>query len=360
MLGLVAAYYCGSEGPREYKSQQIPGFQLSSVQVLFRHGARTSLQDIACFHAHAEYTCLQESTFSLSGGVESLLLKQYPGGCERGQLLTSAAEQLKRVANWVRETYPRHFQVAGDLSFRSTDLQRTLASMLYLKDFLFPQVKDIQVSVDEYSDDALASNFQTARSLQLQDEFVNSTAHKQVLASEEYRQCRELWEKEIGTEYVPVAMDCLLSAHCANITLPRGLVYSESLLECVVNVEVRDRKAFFGQSDTDFKSRGLEMSLLRIQPLIDEINKRLDAGQSGLMASHDTTIVLLLQGLGGLWDGNWPKYAETLVLERHVSLTDKQKTVTRVVRDGVAISTLQQDSLISHDSVLEDNQWLVA
>ena len=231
---------------------------------------------------------------------------------------------------------------------------------MYLKDFLFPDLKNVKVSVDEYADDALASNFQTPRSLQLQEEFANSTGHLEVVASEEYGQCKELWEREIGSKYIPVAMDCLLSAHCANVSLPRGLTYSHRLLDCVFEVELKDRKAFFGQSDTDFKSKGLERSFLRIAPLIKEINERLDAGQSGFMASHDTTLVLLLQGLGDLWDGVWPKYAETLVIERHVSVTDEKHYVNRIIRDGAHVADQVGGSIISADSPLDDNQWLVA
>ena len=130
-------------------------------------------------------------------------------------------------------------------------------------------------------------------------------------------------------------MDCLISAHCVEAELFGGLEYSDELLNCAVQIEVEDRRGLYGFVNSDFKDRGLELSRIKSLPLIKDIQDLMDSNESGFMASHDTTIVLLLQGLGGLWDGIWPKYAETLVFEKFIG---DESELIRLTRDGVVIA----------------------
>ena len=90
---------------------------------------------------------------------------------------------------------------------------------------------------------------------------------------------------------------------------------------------------------------------IQIDPVLNEIQNRLISGQSGFMATHDTTLVMLLQGLGSLWDGVWPKYAEAVAIERHVATDGSEEEIIRVVRNGVPIASLNS---------LDFNQLFVA
>ena len=330
--------YCGHHGPIDLEEKTIAGFKLDAVQIVFRHGARTSLQDIACFGDSADYQCPQESTFSLTGDARGAILKRFELSCERGQLLPGAREQISRLAKWIQNTYPDKVSNHTELTFRSTDQQRTLASMYHLKSKLFPGLSNLEVAVSDYSDDALAGNRIDEEISVLIEEYASSQAHLDVIGSRQYRECQDLWEKTIKTKFTPYAMDCLASSYCADVPLPRGLKYPKELLECVFKTELDDRKVYFGKTDSTFKQKALKLASMRIQPVIDEIDSKLRSGKSGFLAAHDASIVLILQGLGGLWDGVWPKYAELVTFERHVNARG-DKALLRIVRNGIPITT---------------------
>jgi hypothetical protein len=332
-------YYCGLEGPLDH-TPEITGYKFRSFQVMFRHGARASLSDETCFGGRANYTCPLETTFGLETSDEMQAihkLYEEPGGCMRGQLLTEhAIPQIQKVSDWVENTYGKYLD-AGKLSFRSTDIQRTLASMYFFKNILFRGKSKSSVLTREYEGDALAMNRVCPKAASLEAEFAAAQEVQELRSGSKYQRCARRWKEIVKTEFSPSAFDCLMSSRCAGVVLPGGLEIPDDLFACTVELESEIRKLKHGVTPSSYQQKALEACSLNVMPVLSEIRTKLESGQSGFIASHDSTIACLLQTVGKLWDGIWPKYAETLVFE---NFSRDGKNFVRIVRNGKAVSEL--------------------
>ena len=339
-------YYCGYEGPKDYKPVESEGYKLAAIQVVFRHGARTSLSDKECFGSVAEYKCPVQTLFGLNVHPSHTMQKIYLGGCEKGQLLTEIAYgQFQRVAVWLQEAYQQFFP--DPLTLRSSDMQRTMGSMFLLRNFL--NSTQALITTEDLENDALAMNRKCARVDELESKFTSSQAFQTWQNDQALKICAEKWKSHFGTEFSGVGMDCLLSAHCAGVSIP-GFELAEDLFQCTVNLQMKFRQIKFGWEISDWKNNGLEICRLSVRPVLKEIHMKLAGGKSGLIASHDSTIACLLQAVGDFWDGVWPKYAETLVFEKYEK---EGEDFFRIVRDGQILTNqmIPLDELLSCENI---------
>ena len=351
------SYYCGASPPHSYQ----PDLSLEAVEIFFRHGARTSLEDDACFAGkQANYECAKTSIFGIN--KETLTIsKQYPGGCETGQLLLPlASSQLSNLAKWIKETYKlsesectgNFFNSPSTTTFRSTDKQRTLATLLEVTRNLFPEeyTTPLEVITADYDTDALCMNRPCPRAAYLSSEYKRTKIHAEIF--ETAQECGKRWKSEVGTEFAAHALDCLLSARCAKASLP--VEVSDELFECVYDTVMKDRAAFYGKvvdGSSEFVDRSREFCRLSVSPVFEELrSKWAENSKSGLVATHDTTLICMLQALGGLWSGRWPKYAESISFENH--LIDGE-SFFKVIVDGEPVKD-SYDNLFFPMSVLDD------
>ena len=336
-------YYCGRSPPTPI--ERPVDSTLQSVQLVFRHGARTSIHD--CFPKPVPYQCSTGNLFGLRSGGP-ILVEKFPK-CRAGQLLEDrASEQFQRLANWVHESYDGWFaqETGHEIGLRSTDIERTLGSMVLLTSHLLKcgeveSCKNHHVDVEEWIGDPFAMNRFCPAAQDLEREFHLSEIAQRLASDETAERCRAQWERQIGRPFIEGSMDCLLSARCAEVPIPAN---TSGLFECTVDQIMAEVRAKWGFTDSDYQPKALKAAGIYAAPLLAEILYRLNYYKAGLIASHDSTLVALLQGLAGaaggkgLWDGTWPKYAEVVAIEKR--LLSSGDTVIRIVRDGKEILTV--------------------
>lgn len=125
----------------------------------------------------------------------------------------------------------------------------------------------------------------------------------------------EKWRLAAGTDFEAGFHDCLLVAKCSAqqyLKLPDKLQPDSALFRDALRLSLELFQKHYLQDP-----RALH---LLAAPVLVELEKfmyqqvKLSSPVLALWATHDTTILVLLAALG-LWNGQWPPYTDTLVVE---------------------------------------------
>ncbi|KAF4682789.1 Lysophosphatidic acid phosphatase type 6 [Perkinsus olseni] len=337
--------------------------RLTSVQVYVRHAQRDEYTHHSCFpkgqqvnytkdcnRVHVDYAI--DEVAAVSGLKLRKVFVDSEGRetCETGQLLNGAKDQMTRVAHWLRDAYLADGASLSDvvnLELISTDKSRTLGSLYYLLSaFLRPQdelPKTLDVRVQDNAEDALGLNYRDCPRVKALEgrfntgRFVQTQSH-----SDSYHSCANLYTQLVGPVNfdLSAANDCFLSQYCSTSTYPPGVTVTPSLFNCVTNLRAERRFVEYGfkgfsvaDDDPSWTPQdAVEKCSLRVAPVVRGLLSRARSkGKLYLIGTHDTTVACLLQALGGLWDGHWPHYGETVSVETYQS--EQGRRFFRILRN---------------------------
>ncbi|KAF4653798.1 Lysophosphatidic acid phosphatase type 6 [Perkinsus olseni] len=337
--------------------------RLTSVQVYVRHAQRDEYTHHNCFpkglqvnytkdckRVHVDYAI--DEVAAVSGLKLRKVFVDSEGRetCETGQLLNGAKDQMARVAHWLRDAYLPDGASLGEvvsLELISTDKSRTLGSLYYLLSaFLRPQdelPKTLDVRVQDNAEDALGLNYRDCPRVKALEgrfntgRFVRTQSH-----SDSYHSCANLYTQLVGPVKfdLSAANDCFLSQYCSTSTYPPGVTVTPSLFDCVTNLRAERRFVEYGfkgfsvaDDDPSWTPQdAVEKCSLRVAPVVRGLLSRARSNEKlYVIGTHDTTVACLLQALGGLWDGHWPHYGETVSVETYES--EEGRRFFRILRN---------------------------
>ena len=342
--------YCGREGPAAYEPRRDnPEARLESVQVLFRHGARGEHQRSKCFanDEQAKYSCTMQTGFQLISSSNrntqtKQIIKNFESSskaCSLGQMLDIGYEQVERMSRYLRLAYGSLLKEAnlGKVDLYSTDTQRTMGTLSVVLSSLFAGSDDsFVVNTRELDEDYFGLNIpQCKLHRKLRAEFKDTDVYSKIKQSRGYKDCASLWKAEFGTEFeLGNSDDCLLSAKCAGVALPRTEA-SADLFACTMDVSFYVKKLKLGgNSRSSYFQRGKTVCRIDAYLVLKHLKQSVKKGQvGGLYAIHDETFACMLSALE-LWDGVWPKYSEFIAFEFY---SDNK---VRILRNGFEVALL--------------------
>ena len=357
--------YCALQGP--VAREEVAGDFLGprrSVQILFRHGARTEHRRSPCFLSgkRAKYECDEKTGFQLvsSGAHKSKHLsvtKTYSSdasSCSIGQLLDQGLSQAARLGQHLKRTYSEFSEDNLERITRySTDTQRTMGTLSVVLEELFPlTAMPIPVSTSEFDEDIFALNIPSCPFFdELRRNYGKSELFQQTKRTSAFKQCAAKWKDAYKTELdLRYSDDCLLSAYCAGVPLPDGLLIQPEIFRCVMDISFRLRREKLGAvPESTYYNNGTRMCEIGSLKVFNELLRSVESNNvGGLYAIHDETFVCLLTHLG-IWDEVWPKYAEYLAFEFYFDNT------VRVVRNGrTLVSSIPINTLGGSESRIFD------
>lgn len=349
--------YCANEGPGGYSPRRVRhGARLESVQVVFRHGARTEHQKSACFPGgkRPDYVCNERTGFQLvpssasSTSKRLAVTKSYTENrneCSLGQLLDLGLDQSARLGRYLKVIYPQLREEDLDrITLYSTDTQRTMGTLSVLLAELFPSNNgSLPIRTNEFEDDIFALNIPSCRVFDdLRRSYRISNLYQSAISSSKFKNCASMWKSVYETDLdLRHSDDCLVSAYCGKAPLPNGLTFDPEVFECVMNLSFQlRREKLGGVPESMYFNNGTQLCGIGAEKVFDQFITSVNKGDvGGLYAIHDETFVCLLTYLG-LWDLVWPKYAEFLSFEFY---SDNK---VRIVRNGRPISTIPKSHLM--------------
>ena len=345
-------------GPPSEEALQQAGLRLVGLQVVFRHGARDLSSDKACFvpMKAAFKNCSVQRLVSFASDDHDAhpvpLLRKvvdaYPAmeqntsgsgyisripGCGKGVLLNEAVPQTEALAHSIKEKYFRFMRTvptSQTTRMYSTGKERTQATLFLLHKNLFKNESAQAVFFSRpVSSDPWELNQHCPR--------VGHARHARhfktdpVLVQGRFPLFAHRWREAAGTDFQANFKDCLLVAQCSRqevLQVPKGLQPDSSLFKEALAVSLElFQEHYAGDVATHEKMRLLAApALIELDQLLQQQAENLETGALtnasasplALWATHDTTILAFLVALG-LWDGQWPPYTDTLVLEVYKS-----------------------------------------
>lgn len=358
--------YCARLGPTSYIPRaDNKNASLDSVQVVFRHGARTEHQRSTCFpdDKRANYACNVQTGFNLVPLLEGKLsisapmIKLYGAGaedCSLGQLLDVGLDQARRLAQYLANAYPQlKYENIDRITTYSTDTQRTMGTLSTVLSELFEELdKPLRVHTREFDEDLFALNIPSCPFFaNLRATFRQSDVYKATLESDAFKACSTIWQARYQTPLnLKFADDCLLSAYCADAPLPGDLQMDPHVFKCVMDISFQLRREKLGSDPSSpYYANGTNLCSVGSFLVFEEFKKSIHRNNiASLYAIHDETFVCLLNSLG-LWDGRWPKYAEAMAFEFY---SDGK---IRIVRDGQVLALIDK---LETQTIKTHEQWL--
>ena len=362
------------------------GVRLVGVQVIFRHGARDLSSDKSCFRpmttSFKNCSLKRLVAFSEAEGGAPMPLSQkildaYPSmeenmpgsgyisqilGCGKGVLLDEAIPQTIALARSIKHRYFNSLPASPTpwtTRMYSTGKERTQATLFLLHKHLFGNGSaEASFFSRPTSSDPWDLNQHCPR--------VGNARHARhfktdpKLIERRFPSFARRWREAAGTEFQASFKDCLLVAQCSGqeaLRLPEALQPNSSLFKEALAISLALFQEHYSADLRDPES--LENMQLLAAPALVEIDQFLQQQAAfeslapldapnymplALWATHDTTILVLLVALG-VWDGQWPPYTDTLLLEVYRS-SDGQETFFRWLHRSVALKLpwCQQES----------------
>ncbi|CAK9098608.1 unnamed protein product [Durusdinium trenchii] len=314
--------------------------QLRGVQLVFRHGARDLSSDKPCFKPlrRAFKNCSVQTLVSFTGLAPSdpealvrevldafpLREADLPGsgytsgleGCGLGVLLDDAIPQTKALATELRRQYFHRFSEPPSMNatrLYSTGKLRTEATLFLMHRELFGDVPGARLFSRPVSSDPWDMNQHCPRAGHARHARHYKTS--QALIEKRFPAFAKQWRLAAGTDFQAGFHDCLLVAKCSKqLELPEKLEPESSLFTEALRVSLLLFQEHY-MHDPEALHLLAAPALVELEDFILR-----QAGNSmplALWATHDTTILVLLAALG-LWNGQWPPYTDTLLIEVYV------------------------------------------
>eukprot|EP00928_Gymnodinium_smaydae_P004610 TRINITY_DN11568_c0_g2_i2.p1 TRINITY_DN11568_c0_g2~~TRINITY_DN11568_c0_g2_i2.p1 ORF type:complete len:491 (-),score=72.02 TRINITY_DN11568_c0_g2_i2:160-1632(-) len=340
--------------------EALKGATLVGLQVVVRHGARvptSTAKPKTCFAVEnfsMDFDCGVRSSveFSTSNNAYGLRMDlEYPTAtwdCPFGALNQEAASQLAALANGLRKHYD--FGALGidvdSTVFKGDDKPRILNTIYFLAAALYPAAKSIKAHATPSSTSAWSL---TADCPQAKKEFSRTKKLSDIKIPPNSSRFAAKWFQVAGTVFKPVGFkDCLMQAACTPKPLPDG--FTPELFRWAAREAVRANVAKFVDYAESYDAL--------VAPAIFELQDALRLQTSGTAAtklyiygSHDTAMIAIMVMLG-IWDGVWPAYTETMVLEAYRAKTDTSKQFFRLLRKGVPVRVPRCGGTVCHIDVL--------
>ena len=349
---------------------------LVGVQVVFRHGARDLSSDRACFATMEAVfrNCSVQQLVSFETGEKekeetpALLRKMmdaYPSmeenmpgsgyisqavGCGKGVLLNDAIPQTIALAHSIEQKYFRSLPSAPSLDtirMYSTGKERTQATLFLLQKHLF---RDESAKARSFYSRPVSSDPWDLNQHCPRVGHMRHARHFQTdpqIIERRFPSFARRWRDVAGTEFQASFKDCLLVAQCSGqqaLLLPEGLQPNSELFKEALTISLELFQEHFSKDDATVEQMQLlaAPALLELDQLLQHQADETDSAAFALWATHDTTILVMLVALG-LWDGQWPPYTDTLVLEVYKELKQQGSQ-----RGGRAFVRLLHGSTVLH------------
>lgn len=334
-----------SSKPTAEERATLDGAELVGLQVLVRHAARvptTPTRMDVCFDVEnysMHFSCGLEEIMmydSTRGGAELQMVLQYPranGRCGTGRLQDEARRQMEEVGLALRSSYD--FDALGidvnSSTFRADEQQRVVASMYFLLSSLFPDAGSITLELDIESESAWALR---AACPLAAAEWSVASKRASTRIPPETSELAQKWLDVAGTVYRPIDFkDCLTEAACTPLDLPAGFT-AELFAWALESSNLANAAKWNGRPDLM-----AALAAPAIFELQDVLREQVGEGGSArrrlaIYGTHDNAIVGLLVAIG-LWDQQWPTYAEVIVLEAYKQHSAAgQTSLFRLLRRG--------------------------
>ena len=329
---------------------------LVGVQVVFRHGARDLSSDRACFATMEAVfrNCSVQQLVSFETGEKEheetapllrKMLDAYPSmeenmpgsgyisqavGCGKGVLLNDAIPQTIALAHSIEQKYFRSLPSTPSLDttrMYSTGKERTQATLFLLQKHLF---KDESARARSFYSRPVSSDPWDLNQHCPRVGHMRHARHFQTdprIIELRFPSFARRWREAAGTEFQASFKDCLLVAQCSGqqaLLLPEGLQPDSELFKEALTISLELFQEHFSKDDTTVEQMQLlaAPALLELDQVLQHQADETDSTAFALWATHDTTILVMLVALG-LWDGQWPPYTDTLVLEVYKELREQ-------------------------------------
>lgn len=382
-LGEVPAHwfvtYCGRSAPSiaPVAPADRAGFELASVGVVIRHGARSPGRLSPCWQGYdsdsIHWQCDKPAEKHLLGGLRFAL--NFAGtpstlgarsGCAAGQLLDEGRAQHRALGRALRAAYvgpsatvdgllPDELPLFGEtgLSLRSSSLERAIISgqelVAGLVNGSLPDgwgTRSLPWAIGEPDNEWIYPNPKPCPRLnELEAAAAEAYAEDPKTAAFEAR-TRASLEQAIGNGDLAllrtnVALDCLMCSACQSAVDP-GLFPANLTADLAQDAwrAIESFEAHLVSHDRAAWSR------LALAPLGNEllehsrsaVEGRLGRPKFALWSGHDTTVMPLLAALG-VHDGKWAPYAANFVVEvwrRSDEPTAAKAALSTVAGDALA------------------------
>lgn len=338
------------------------GLEFSAAQLVFRHGARDIISSMQCFAPmnRSLQDCHLSSMvlFQKLGGREHAVplvktvinrhrhetrmveeVRHMVSDCARGELLDEALPMTNAFGAALEAKYFKHlprYPKLTDMWFYASDSQRTLGTLYYIihqlrRDGVEEDGTVFPLYTRPHEADPWGRIVPCQRAMAFR-ETLSEMDPKMVQAW--FPSLTKLWKEAAGTDFRASFRDCLTVAGCSGqegLKLPQGLQPDSALYHMSVKVAL----ALFQMTYLS----DIRAQQLLVAPILFELEDSLllqaagDGPMVGFWSTHDGTMVSMLVALGA-WDGSWPAYTESLVLELYHSKDDKAQAFFRWLRGG--------------------------
>jgi hypothetical protein len=348
-------------GPLPENFLNASNLELVGVQLVFRHGARDLASNQQCFlpmkesfrHCHVG----QMVIFEKLGGRQTplpmvkVVMNAYPKaskhvwthatGCGIGQLVDEAIPMTFAFADALQDKYFKRFPKvpeASDMRFYASDEQRTLGTLYYILHQLLPtgmtKGGDLYPLYTRPRD---TDPWERKVPCPLANSLAETVEAEKGSTDDIHKlfpDFAQRWRAVAGTDFQASFKDCLTVAMCLRqdgLQLPVGLQPSSALFQDALRVSLAMFHISYLQN---MKAQQLLMApaLIELETYIGQ--QVSDEGPLvSFWSTHDNTMIAMLVALG-IWDGVWPPYTDSLVLEVYRSKDAKKQAYFRWLRSG--------------------------
>ena len=349
-----------------YSTNLFPeGYTLEHATILFKHGNRAPVDKIPGHEGN--WTCSGENWIYPGGDafnedisfLHQFKIKPIPhqtflkGTCRAGDLLESGIDQIKRLADYLKNTYkeiiPQKFQ-KRKINFRSTYTNRCLGSLQTIAHYLFKGSEPLDVFVSNDELETLVPNTYMCPALydvmsKIQED--NQSIFYQNLTA--FNSEVEKLQKEDNITAVPhwLRLGEMITTHlCNDVYLPKGFSnISQKSIDTLVN--------FYSALLNDEKGKkfGSGLLLFDIYLAIRDYLSGATNAQINFVSGHTLTLMSIEAALG--LDLKFHAFGDFISIEL---LKKGNNRIVRVTENGVFAKQFNLPDFIKLAKELRPNE----
>ena len=305
---------CGPDFP-EY--EVIDGYDIIQVQVLTRHGLRTSLHVPKTFSNI--WRCRDARVSTVSSRLSNKLKVHvsngksvFLGNCFVGELIGQGADGLCNVGKYMRQVYVERLKflpsvlVKSVVKFRTTFTLRTVESQMNFIRCLYPEGGDTEIEMCDKRYDVWRQPENFCPNMTREMERIKATNEFKRLVDDTFvKKMHNITGAAWAHTY-----DAIVPTYCENLVLPEGV--DEDVLQKVGTAKAVQGFHVFGHESMRKMSCGY-MSADMLNQMIKRINGESQA-RFIYWSSHDANLISFL-GYLGYKDTTWPPFGSYMVVE---------------------------------------------